>query len=117
MTRHHGTDGAEGGPADVACTLTPADLAGQRGRWERLAARTMTERAETADGLRLVFGPEAGAEEELRALVAVERACCSWADWTVEAGEGQLVLTVRAAGAGIAALHGMFAGRGTAARG
>jgi hypothetical protein len=94
----------------IACTLTSADLAAQGGRWERLAARAMTGRAETADGLRIVFRPEPGAEEELRALVAVENGCCSWAKWTVEAEEGQIVLAVRATGEGVAALHGMFTG-------
>lgn len=94
----------------VACTLTSADLAAQRGRWERLADRAMAERTETADGLRLVFRPEPGAEDELRALVAVENECCSWAGWAVEADDGQIVLAVHATGDGIAALHGMFAG-------
>ena len=101
----------------VACTLSSAGLAAQRGLWERLIGRAMTERAETGDGLRISFRPEPGAEAELRALVAVERECCAWASWTVEVGEGRLVLTVRAAGAGIAALHGMLADGGTAARG
>lgn len=95
--------------AAIACTLTPADLAAQSGRWERLAARAMTGRAETADGLRIIFRPEPGAEEELRALAAAENECCSWAEWRVEAEEGQIVLAVRAAGEGAAALHGMFA--------
>jgi hypothetical protein len=98
------------GDEPVACTLTSVDLAAQRQGWERLAARAMTERVETADGLRVVFRPEPGAEEELRALVAVENGCCRWACWTVEAGAGQIVLAVRAAGDGITALHGMFTG-------
>ena len=55
---------------DIACTLGVADLAAQRRRWEQLMARALTGRAETADGLRLSFRPEA--EDELRALVAVE---------------------------------------------
>jgi len=96
----------------VACTLTSTDLAAQRQRWERLAARAMTGRTETADGLRMFFRPEPGAEEELLELVAVENECCRWADWTVEVDDAQLVLAVRAAGDGITALHGMFAGIG-----
>ena len=103
MTAHDSTP-------PVACTLTSADLAAQSQRWERLAVRAMAGRTETADGLRIFFRPEPGAEEELRALVAVENECCRWADWTVEAGDGQIVLAVRAAGDGITALHGMFAG-------
>jgi hypothetical protein len=103
MTTDHGS-------APVACTLTAAGLAAQRDRWERLAARAMTERAETADGLRICFRPEPGAEDELRALVAVEQECCRWADWTVTSKDGQIVLTVLAAGDGVTALHGMFTG-------
>jgi len=98
------------GTAPVACTLTSADLAAQGQRWERLAAHAMTERTETVDGLRMSFRPEPGAEKELRALVAVENECCRWADWTVEADDGQIVLAVRASGDGVTALHGMFAG-------
>jgi hypothetical protein len=92
----------------VACTLTGADLAAQRGRWERLAARALTERAETIHGLRLSFRPAGGAEEELRRLVAVENQCCRWATWTVKTRAGHVVLDIRATGDGIAALHSMF---------
>ncbi len=91
----------------VACTLTPARLAAQGERWHRLMARAMTERAETADGLRIRFRP--GAEEELRALVAVETQCCPWAGWTAELDAGTIVLDIRSTAEGIATLHGMFA--------
>jgi hypothetical protein len=94
----------------IACTLTPADLAARRGRWERIAARAVTERAQTADGLRVSFLPEPGAEQELRALAAAENQCCAWAEWTVEADDGQLVLTAHATGEGVAALHAMLTG-------
>ena len=90
----------------VACTLGAADLPAQRRRWEQLIARALTARAETADGLRLSFRPEA--EDELRALVAVETGCCAWAAWTVEPTAGAVVLDVRSADEGIAALHAMF---------
>ncbi|SRR5260370_41359910 len=93
----------------VACTLTSADLAAQGNRWERLIARAMTERAETADGLRICFRSEPGAEEELRALVAMETECCPWAAWTVETNAGTIVLDVRSTAEGVATLHGMFA--------
>src|SRR5258708_35542165 len=66
----------------VACALTPAALAAQAGRWEQLAARAMTGRAQTAHGVRISFLPEPGAEDELRELVAVEKQCCPWAEWT-----------------------------------
>ena len=97
-----------GSAVPVACTLTPADLAAQTGRWQRLMAQAMTERAETPDGLRLSFRREPGTEEELRRLVAVESECCAWADWTVDMSASTLMLEVRSAGTGIATLHGMF---------
>jgi hypothetical protein len=92
----------------VACALTSADLAAQTGRWQQLAARAMTGRADTSYGLRMCLRPAPGVEEELRTLVAVENECCPWADWTVRASAGQLLLDVRSAGAGIATLHTMF---------
>ena len=90
----------------VACTLTAADLVVQSERWHQLMARAMTERAETTDGLRMVFHPSA--EDQLRALVAVETGCCPWATWTVERTAGAVVLDVRSATEGVATLHTMF---------
>jgi hypothetical protein len=97
-----------GGAAPVACTLTPAGLASQAGRWQQLIARAMTERTETADGLRIAFRPGPGTEDELRALVATETECCRWATWAVQTNAEAIVLDVRSTGPGIAALHGMF---------
>ena len=91
----------------VACILTPVDLAVRGERWHQLTARAMTERAETTYGLRICFRPEA--EEELRALVAVETECCPWATWTVERDAGTIVLDVRSTAVGAVTLAGMFA--------
>jgi len=96
--------------APVACSLTPAGLAEQAGRWARLAARAMTGREQTGHGIRVSFRPGPGTEEELRALVAAETRCCPWAAWTVHADGSRLVLDVRSAGDGVAALHAMFTG-------
>lgn len=96
--------------APVACSLTRASLAEQAGRWERLAARAMTAREQTGDGIRVSFRPGPGAEEELRALADVESRCCPWATWTVHADGTRLVLDVRSAGDGVAALHAIFTG-------
>jgi hypothetical protein len=93
-------------PVPIACALTPADLAGQARRWQRLIDRTLTERAETAGGVRLRFRLEG--ETELRALAAVESRCCPWASWTVTAGPGEVTLDVRAPAEGAAVLHEMF---------
>ena len=112
MTAQDSSADGRPGPVPVACALSSAGLAARSLRWEQFAARAMTGRAETADGLRLCFRPEPGAEDELRALAAAESECCPWAAWTVREDAGQLVLDVRSAGAdGIAALHSMFTGR------
>ena len=109
MTTHQTTTtGQNADNVPVACMLTAPGLAAQSDRWEQLATRAMTGRAETAHGLRLSFRPEPGAEEELRALVAVENECCPWADWTIETTDEQIVLDVHSTAAGIATLHGMF---------
>jgi hypothetical protein len=98
----------------IACTLTRGGLAAQARRWQRLTARALTGREETADGLRLTFRPEA--EAELRALVAVETECCAWAAWTVEPTAGAVVLDIRSAGEGIATVRGMFTAARSAGR-
>jgi hypothetical protein len=108
MTTRKSTTGEDGDAVPVACTLTSADLAAQSTRWEQLAARAMTERVQTTHGLRIFFRADPGAEEELRALAAVESQCCPWADWTVGVNDGQIVLDVHSTGEGIATLHAMF---------
>jgi hypothetical protein len=104
----HGEDATATAP--VACSLTRAGLAAQARRWERLAARAMIRRERTGHGIRASFRPGPGTEDELRALADVETRCCPWATWAVHADGTQLVLDVRAAGDGVAALHAMFTG-------
>src|SRR5260221_10163391 len=76
MAAHEITTEQNASATPVACALTAADLAAQASRWVQLAAQAMTGRAETARGLRIYFRPEPGAEDELRALVAVQKQCC-----------------------------------------
>ena len=99
-----------GATAPVACSLTQAGLAAQARRWERLAAGALIRSERTGQGIRASFRPGPGTEEELRALVDVESRCCPWAAWAVHANGARLVLDVRAADDGVAALHAMFTG-------
>jgi hypothetical protein len=108
MTTPRNNTAQTNGTIPVACALTSADLVAQFKQWKRLIARAMTERAETADGLRICFRQEPGVEEELRTLVATENDCCPWATWTVTGGTGTIVLDVRSMADGIATLHTMF---------
>ncbi len=105
-----GTASAPSTSVPIACTLTSANLAEQAGRWQRLAARAMTGRDQTEDGLRIRFRAGPGVEQELRELVAVENECCGWATWVIEPAAQHVVLDVRAAGDGVAVLHSMFTG-------
>jgi hypothetical protein len=92
----------------IACTLGRTDLSRQRGRWLELAGRTRVERTELPNGLRLVFADAPGVGDRLDELVAVERECCSFADWDLISGEGAVTLEVTARGDAIGVLHGMF---------
>ena len=67
-----------------------------------------TARIETDDGLRLTFRDTPEIEEELQRLVELENDRCSWAVWTLERREGDLVVAARSEGDGVARLHTMF---------
>jgi hypothetical protein len=110
MAMHEITTGNDTSTAPVACALTSADLAAQAGRLQQLAAWAMTDRTETAEGLRIWFRPEPGVEDELHKLIAVENECCPWATWTVQRAVHHVVLEVLSAGEGIATLHSMLTG-------
>ena len=84
----------------VACILTPVDLAVRGERWHQLTARAMTERAETADGLRIWFRPE-GRGRTARPGRLGDRVL-PWATWTVERDAGTIVLDVRSTYEGVA---------------
>lgn len=90
---------------DISCTLGNAELKTQRERW---LALHRTARIETDDGLRLTYRDDPAVEAELHELAAIENECCSWATWTVERREGELVIAARTEGHGVAVLHSMF---------
>jgi len=92
----------------VACTLNDTDHKTQRERWINLGTNFGRGRETTDDGLRLLFDSHPAVESELRALVAVENDCCSWASWSVEHHDGALVMVARSEGEGTTTLHGMF---------
>lgn len=92
----------------IACDLDTMGGAAQARRWLRLGRDAGLGRAETDDGLMIRFRDEPAAERELRALVAVESDCCSWARWQVRRDGGELILDVRSTPEGAATLHAMF---------
>jgi hypothetical protein len=98
-------------PTAIACSLDRDDLAERRMRWSALRARAASETTRTARGVRLSFRAEPGVAEELEALVALERDCCAFVDWAVDADNEQVVLEVSADGElAIAAAQNLFRG-------
>jgi hypothetical protein len=93
---------------NVACTLGVADLARQGECWRRLRNRAQRARVETADGIRVEFRADDGVEDALRALVAVENECCTWARWEVRREGDCVAMVATSAGEGVATLHTMF---------
>ena len=95
--------------AAIACSLQETDLADRQDRWLELGQRAGIEAIATSNGLRLRFRAVTGVEAELRQLADLERECCAFADWSVRARGGELVLTVSAdSEEAIAAVQGMF---------
>ena len=91
-----------------ACSLSDTDLKTQRERWIDVGTNFGIDREKTADVLQLTFKDHPAVEQELRALVAVENDCCSWASWSVERNAGVLTMAAKSKSEGIATLHGMF---------
>ena len=95
----------------IACNLGVENAATQAERWLRLGLEAGLGRAESLDGLELRFRDEPAVERELRALVAVEINCCSWACWELRRADGELVVRVTSTAEGAVALHAMFGTR------
>src|SRR5262245_39264269 len=108
--------GSDGQRAAVACTLGVGDLAERRARWRRLGERAGAGVAATPDGLRLMFLPDPGVDDELAALAELERECCAFAEWSVGRRDGRLALDVTASTEeGVTAVQAMFRDLPTAA--
>ncbi len=94
--------------AAVACTLGSAELGTQLERWRALYGDAGHGRIVADDGLSVRFRRDPVVEDQLRALAAVEIECCTWATWTVEVLDDELILSIRSSGDGIAVIHGWF---------
>jgi hypothetical protein len=94
----------------VACSLDRGELGAQLERWQELTARTEAGVTQTESGLQLTFRALPGVQAELENLVALERSCCSFADWSIRRDDGRLLLDITVDGdMAIAAVQGMFA--------
>jgi hypothetical protein len=79
----------------VACSLSAAALDERRARWQALGERALVEAGQRVDGARQVYRADAGVEQELRELVALEAECCPFLEFEVSVGDGRVVLDVR----------------------
>jgi hypothetical protein len=91
-------------PADIACTLSAADLRDREGAWKKLLGSGLVDREVVPGGIRL--SPAPGAAAALIELIDLERECCAWIDFDVRGS----VVTLTATGDGEAVLAGMFVG-------
>jgi hypothetical protein len=95
--------------APIACSLAEADLANRQGRWHQLWQRAAVTAVTTSNGLQLLFRATPGVEAELSQLAELERDCCAFADWSVQARGKNLLLDVTApTEEGITAVQAMF---------
>ena len=62
--------------------------------WAALIRTTCRDLTSTEHGIRARFAPIA--RDELERLVAGERVCCGWAEWTVSVAEDEIVLMAAA---------------------
>jgi hypothetical protein len=80
----------------AACNLGPDDGAARTRRWEALSARGRLSARRSDHLLEVRYEPVPGLREELQALAAAERQCCSFAEWKVTQEEDHVVLHIAA---------------------
>jgi hypothetical protein len=78
----------------VACLLEASEREDRLAAWTALIRTACLELEPMADGVRGRFTP--GAKGELERLVAGERMCCGWAEWTVSHAGDEVVLVAKA---------------------
>jgi hypothetical protein len=93
----------------IACTLGATDGAARLARWQALSEARLTVQR-TPDQLVVLYRSQRGVHEELEALVAGERECCSFAEWEVTRDLEHVVLRIRSDTKGLAAIVGALGG-------
>jgi hypothetical protein len=92
-----------------ACTLPTADRPTRLAEFDGLFASLQEVRREEPGWLRLRLDDGEGVEDQARDLVARESGCCSFFDFTVQRGDGDVVVDVRVPDSRIAVLDGLTA--------
>jgi len=92
-----GADGkASADTLPTACTLGPDDGAARLRRWSILIEKSPPSTRRDGRMLEIRWQADAGVRDELEALAAAERECCSFASWIVSTDGGDIVLRVAA---------------------
>ena len=78
----------------MACTLTPDGLTARLGLIDALAADALSERTETARGVRVRLRDTPEIERRTRALIAAESECCAFLDFALTREGDALVLEI-----------------------
>jgi hypothetical protein len=94
----------------IACTLDANEGGKRLARWAALSARGAPSLGREADALVVAYPTGHGVREELEALAAAERRCCSFAEWEVEQEPDRVVLRIRSHPDGLAAIVSLFGG-------
>lgn len=82
------------GDVPIACTLTPSAGKDQVERWKAFDDHHLLNVERTETMLVVHYAKTEESSRRLRELVAVESACCSFVDWSVEAEHEDLRLKV-----------------------
>lgn len=80
----------------LACTLGLADGAERLRRWHALAAAAPPQLRRERGRLELRWSLDDASVDELEALVAAERECCGFVDWTLAPEADGALLTITA---------------------
>ena len=80
----------------LACTLGADDGSARMRRWQALAEKGRPSARRSGHRLEVRYRPEPGVREELEALAAAERGCCSFVAWEVSQDGRNPVLHVTA---------------------
>src|SRR5687768_4467652 len=93
---------------EIACTLNDGDRRTRGDEWRAVVADGLKRREPIERGVRLRFAPDPGIARRLEQLVAGERACCGWAQWSLRRTDEATIVEATAPGDGEAALRALF---------